>query len=245
MKDNFSKQAMQYAKFRPTYPREMIEYVMDFSPRYEHALDIATGNGQLAAELAKKFEHVYATDMSDEQLQHAVKAKNIIYRKESAERTSFDAGQFDLITVAQAAHWFDFKKFNPEIYRILKPDGVLAILGYGLFSTNPDSDRIIRNFYKNTIGAYWDPERRYLDEDYTTLPFPYDELPAREFFGEWQWSFEQLTGYLETWSAVQHYKDKNGSNPVDIIRDELKASWKDNDQKVTFPFLMRLGTLKR
>ena len=178
-------------------------------------------------------------------MENAAAADNIIYKEESAEKTSFGDKQFDLITVAQAIHWFDFDAFYKEADRILKPGGVLAVLGYGLFNTNAESKKILDHFYHDITGPYSDPERRYLDENYTTIPFPLNEKEVKQFSNTFTWTFEQLTGYLETWSAVQHYIKKNGSSPLDIIKEELKDSWEKSDKQVTFPLLLRIGITKQ
>jgi ubiquinone/menaquinone biosynthesis C-methylase UbiE len=170
-KDNFSRQASVYAQFRPHYPDEMIAHVVSFVQNKNTALDIATGNGQVAQKLAGYFDRVYATDISEKQLENAVKPDNIIYKKEAAEQTDFSNHMFDLITVAQAVHWFEFDAFYNEVYRILKPDGVFAVLGYGLFSTNPDSDVILSDYYHNIVGPYWDAERKYIDKKYEPSHF--------------------------------------------------------------------------
>lgn len=244
MKDNFSSQAEGYSKFRPHYPPEMIEYIVSFVKNRDAALDAATGNGQVAAALAGYFEKVYATDISEKQLENAVKKENIIYKKQRAEQTDFQDNTFSLVTVAQAIHWFDFEAFYAEVQRILQPGGVIAVMGYGLLVTNNEADSIIRRFYKDIIGPYWDPERRYLDEEYKTIPFPFQEIEVQQFTNRLQWSFEQLAGYLETWSAVQHYIKKEGENPLDIIRAELEEVWEKSDKQVTFPLLLRIGKLK-
>ncbi|MGO4771916.1 class I SAM-dependent methyltransferase [Flavobacterium sp. W22_SRS_FK3] len=244
MKDNFSKQAADYSKFRPQYPEEMIEYIISFVNKKAVALDLATGNGQVAHKLSTHFEKVFATDISQKQLDNAIQAYNIMYSKESAEKTSFENQKFDLIVVAQALHWFGFEEFYKEIYRILKPEGVFAVMGYGLFSTNPDSDKILRYFYYDIVGSYWDSERKYLDKNYETIPFPFEEIPVQEFQNQFTWTFEALIGYLQTWSSVQHYISKNNQNPINLIYDDLKATWQRNDHKVTFPLLLRIGKLK-
>lgn len=243
MKDNFSKQAVDYSKFRPQYPEEMIEYVISFVRNKLTALDIATGNGQVAHKLSAHFKNVFATDISQKQLNNAIQVNNIIYSKEPAENTSFENQKFDLIVVAQAVHWFDFEKFYKEIYRILKPDGIFAVMGYGLFFTNTDSDKILRHFYYTIVGPYWDAERKYLDENYETIPFPFEEIPTNKFENQFTWTFETLIGYLQTWSSVQHYISKNNKNPIDLIYNDLKVSWQNNDQKVIFPLLLRIGKL--
>jgi ubiquinone/menaquinone biosynthesis C-methylase UbiE len=244
MKDNFSKQAFQYSKFRPQYPDEMIDYLVSFVKNKGVALDIATGNGQVAHKLSRFFKTVYAIDISQNQLNNAIPTENIIYKVASAENTFFKKQEFDLITVAQAVHWFDFDLFYKEIDRILKPDGIFAVLGYGLFSTNADSDKILRDYYHNIIGPYWDSERKYLDENYKTIPFPFEEISTESFENHLTWTFEELMGYLKTWSATQHYISKNNQNPLDLIYDDLKVSWQKSDKKVTFPLLLRIGKLK-
>jgi ubiquinone/menaquinone biosynthesis C-methylase UbiE len=241
MKDNFSNQADKYSKFRPTYPQEMIDFILQHVSEKHAALDIATGNGQVAMLLSSYFDEVYATDISKSQLENAAKLPNIIYSLQPAESTSFTNNKFDLITVAQAVHWFDFDKFYTEVKRILKPEGIFAILGYGLLQTNPEADRVLSHFYSDIIGPYWDPERKYLDENYTTIPFPFTEFKAPKLSNNLVWSYRQLEGYLETWSAVEHYKNANGKNPLDIIRQDLKQSWEKGDGQVTFPLLLRIG----
>lgn len=245
MKDNFSNQADKYSKFRPTYSLEMIDFILQFVGEKHAALDIATGNGQVATLLSPHFREVCATDISNNQLDNATKRPNITYSLQPAETTIFTDNKFDLITVAQAVHWFDFDKFYDEVKRILKPEGIFAILGYGLLQTNPEADKVLLHFYKNIIGPYWDPERRYLDENYTTIPFPFTELEAPKLSNKLVWSYSQLEGYLETWSAVEHYKKANGKNPLDIIRQDLKKSWDKGDGQVTFPLLLRIGKQAR
>ncbi len=209
-------------------------------------LDVATGNGQVASAIAPYFTTVYGIDISQKQLDNAIQQENIIYKQETAEHTSFSDNQFDLITIAQAIHWFDFDAFYKEVYRILKPSGTIAVMGYGLLSTNSKTDEVINRFYNNIIGGYWDSERKYIEEEYKTIPFPFDEIYIdKQFSNIFTWTFEQLMGYLETWSAVQHYIRQNGSNPLDIIKDDLKESWDKSDKRVTFPLLLRMGRLEK
>lgn len=244
MKDYFSVQLVDYSKFRPNYPEAMINEILSLVENKETALDVATGNGQVAVELAPFFKEVYATDISEKQLSQTIEVPNVIYRKMAAETTDFENAQFDLITVAQAIHWFDFDAFYKEIARILKPDGVLAVMGYGFFSTNPDSDKILWHLYENILGTYWNPERQYLTDAYQTIPFPLDELVNKRFSREYNWSFEQLIGYLQTWSATMNYIKEHNQNPVDLVREALRESWERGNKKVSFPMFLRVGKLK-
>jgi ubiquinone/menaquinone biosynthesis C-methylase UbiE len=243
MKDNFSKQAEVYAKFRPSYPKPLFDFIFSLVSNTEKAWDCGTGNGQVAIKLANYFEKVYATDISENQLKNAVQKENIIYKKESAEKTSFPDNIFDLITVAQAIHWFDFEAFYKEVERTLKPGGILAVIGYNMIKIDAETDKIVSDFYLNITGPYWDKERKYIDEEYKTIPFPYKDLGTADFTSEYEWELPQLIGFLDSWSAVQHFKDKNNNqNPVDLIINDLKKSWPDGiKKKVTFPILLRIG----
>ena len=113
-----------------------------------------------------------------------------------------------------------------------------------MFSTNADSDTIVQDYYHNIVESYWDAERKYLDKNYKTIPFPFDEIITKSFENNLTWTFDERIGYLETWSATQHYISKNNKNTLYLIYDDLKTSWLKSDQKVTFPLLLRIGKLK-
>src|ERR1043165_3827980 len=114
-KDHFSKQASDYAKFRPRYPRELFEYLGSVAPSRRMAWDCATGNGQAAVELAELFNRVIATDASQKQIANAQPHERVEYRVEAAEASGIESGSVDLIMVAQALHWFDRRRFYEEV----------------------------------------------------------------------------------------------------------------------------------
>lgn len=245
MKDNFSLQSTEYAKFRPHYPGALYDFLYSTLHSFERALDVATGNGQVAAELAKQFTEVFATDISTKQLAAAPHLSNIFYKAEAAEDASFPDHYFDLITVAQAIHWFDFDKFYAGVKRMLKPGGLIAVIGYGLISINDKVDPWLYHFYKNIAGPYWDKERRYIDELYKTIPFPFAEIDAPHLQITYNWTKEQFIGYINTWSAVQHFIKANNSNPLsDELEQQLNLLWPDDVlYKISFPLLLRTGQL--
>ena len=244
MKDNFSIQSENYSKFRPVYPDELYDFLIPLAHEQQSAWDCGTGNGQVALKLANHFDHVYASDISKQQIANAQTKENITYQVGSAEHTSFPDNQFDLITVAQAIHWFDLEKFYDEVRRTLKPAGIFAVIGYSLMRIHPEIDRIIDDFYTHILGDYWDVERKLVDDHYRNLHFPFEEIKSTEFKHNVNWTLDHVMGFLNTWSAVQHYIKENGSNPVNATAPEIKKAWGVNKLKqVTFPIFIRVGRI--
>jgi len=242
MKDNFSTQSAEYSIYRPTYPKELYDYLFSLVDNKDTAWDCATGNGQVARILANDFREVYATDISENQLKNALQLPNITYRIEPAEQTSVGNNSFDLITVAQAIHWFNFEAFYAEVKRTLKPNGLFAVIGYGVMFIDKKVDKSIHKLYEDILGKYWDAERRYIEEGYKTIPFPFEEIIAPHFQIKTNWNFNQMIGYLNTWSSLQHYKKANDRNPLEYMFTELKEAWGDDAEKdVHFPILLRVG----
>ena len=204
-KDLFSTQSREYAAFRPTYPATLYEFIFQHLREKKCAWDCATGNGQVAHFLANHFEKVFATDISQQQLDQAIRKENIIYSISPAEKTSFPDNQFDLITVGQALHWFDRDKFYDEVKRVGKPGSILAVWGYAFINIEPVIDEIIVKFYHDTVGPYWDPARKLVEEEYKSITFPFEEIPTPGFFISTHWTLAHLAGYLESWSATQKY----------------------------------------
>ena len=246
MKDNFSNRSDQYAKFRPTYPGELFDYLLSIVPSTSSAWDCGTGNGQVATQLARAFTTVHATDISQQQIDKAEPQKNIEYSVQSAEHTSFPENSFDLITVAQAIHWFDFDAFYKEARRTAKEQAILAVIGYNLVQITPTIDEVVNHFYKNIVGPYWDKERKYVDDGYRTIPFPFQEIKAPAFKNKFEWTPDHLIGYIGTWSAVKHFEKQNQKDPVDLIREPLLHAWGSaTTRAVDFPILLRVARINK
>lgn len=245
MKDNFSRQADIYAKYRPQYPQELFDFILQHIEKPNSAWDCATGNGQSAKVLARFFDKVSATDISQKQIEKAEPAPNIIYSIQQAEQTNFADNTFDLITVSQALHWFATEDFYREVKRVAKSSAIFAAWSYSLLYISPDIDRLIQSYYTNVIGPYWDSERKYVDDEYRTILFPFNEFEAPTFQMHYHWTLEELEGYFNTWSALQKYVLANGSNPVRDIIEKIKPYWGTEKMQVTFPLHMRIGKVEK
>lgn len=242
-KDNFSAVAGGYSRHRPTYPDALFEWLASIAPRREAAWDCACGNGQASAGLAAHFDHVCATDASAKQIEQARPHPKIAYSVAPAERTPFDDNSFDLILVAQAAHWFDFDAFNAEVNRVGRAGGILALAAYELHRVTPGIDAVTDRFYEPVLGPYWQPERRHIKAAYRDIRFPFKDIAMPEFFMTAEWTAEDCIGYLKTWSSVSRYRKETGKNPLEDFTGPLRAAWGKEARTVRWPLALRAGTI--
>lgn len=238
-KDLFSSQANDYAKYRPTYPEALYEYVASLSADRTLAWDAGTGNGQAAVELARFFDAVVATDPSEKQLKEATVSARVEYRCATAEDSGLSARSVALITVAQAFHWFDQPKFYAEVKRVAKPGAALVVWSYGNATVNSEVNAVVENLYEKILGPYWDKGRKLVEEGYRHEKFPFAELPPPSFAMQVEWSADEMLGYLGTWSALAKYKKEQGRDPRELIEEKLRGAWGNGLKKVTWPLAVR------
>ena len=113
-------------------------------------------------------------------------------------------GALRLVTAAQALHWMDVDAFlQGSTARAAVPRSLLAVWCYSLCRITPPIDELVEYFYRVTVGAYWPPERRLVNEGYRTVALPIDELAVPPFEMMTDMTMPQFVGYVETWSAVQ------------------------------------------
>lgn len=241
--DHFSAVASGYASYRPQYPAALFEYLAGLTDPRALAWDCAAGSGQATLSLVPWFDHIVATDASATQLAAAPAHPKISYRVAPAEASGLADASVNLVTVAQAAHWFDLERFYAEVRRASAPQAIIAMWCYGLHRMGADIDDVIDAFYTDVIGAYWPPERRLIEEGYRTMPFPFDELSPPSFDMTARWTLPQLLGYLRTWSAVDRYRAAHSEDPVIALSHELASRWGDADmqREVRWPLAMRVG----
>ena len=242
-RDHFSKHADDYARYRPSYPDALFDYLAEQAPGNKLAWDCGTGSGQAAIQLAERFERVIATDASTEQIEHAFPHARVEYRVEPAEQTSIESSTVDLITVGVAVHWFDFEPFFKEVRRVAKPGALLAVWTYSFPEIIPAVDRVIERYYYEVLSGYWPERIRHLEARYRSLPFPFKQLQPPEFFIEMNWDLSDLFGFLGSWSSTRRYLEKNGTDPLDIVRGDFQFAWGQPDEKRLIRWLLhtRMG----
>lgn len=242
-KDHFSTRSGDYAQYRPGYPLALIDYLAGLAPGRDLALDCGCGTGQLSVLLAEAFSRVMATDASPQQIENATPHERIDYRVAPAAQSGLPEASADLITVAQAAHWFDLDAFYAEVGRVLKPQGVIALITYGVIKTDGEVGRILDDFYYHVIGPYWPPERRHVEAGYQTLAFPFAEITPPDLAMTAEWSLSEVLGYVDTWSAVRGAEAALGRAPYEQFCAALTTAWGDPTQRQTigWPLSLRVG----
>lgn len=241
--DHFSSVASEYAVYRPRYPGELFSQLAGLAERRDLAWDCATGSGQAALGLAEHFSRVVATDASRSQLAAAPKHPRVEYRMAPCDASGLDQGSVDLVTVAQALHWFHPDRFYDEARRVLRPGGTIAVWCYILPVIDGGAcDDLVQAFYHDTLKGYWSPERSHVDAGYRSLPFPFSELEFLAPSMRVHWTLAQFAGYLRTWSAVLKYHAQHHTDPVTPLVEALTPLWgKEPKREIGWPLAFRVG----
>jgi SAM-dependent methyltransferase len=241
-KDHFSGNAAQYARFRPEYPAGFLAALAAAAPARTLAWDCATGNGQAAVGLAPYFERVLATDASAAQLSNAMPRANITYRIGVEDDSGLPPAVADLVTVAQAIHWFDIARFHREVRRVARPGAVVAAWTYRLAEVDSGVDAVVRWLHRERVAPYWPPERALVDDGYRSIDWPYEPIDVGAWRAGMRMDRDTLVGYLGTWSAVNRARQA-GDDPLPELRARLRAAWPDGEEcrHVGWPLVIRAG----
>jgi ubiquinone/menaquinone biosynthesis C-methylase UbiE len=242
LRDHFSQDPRGYGRYRPHYPPALFAHLASLTRSHACAWDCATGSGQAAVSLAEYYATVIATDASAAQISRAAAHPRVTYAVRSAQDSGLDTDSSDLVTVAQALHWFDIADFSAEATRVLRPGGIIAAWTYNLMRVTGALDTIIERFYSSTLHADWPSQRRLVETGYREIEMPIRELVCPPFQMAEDWTFERLLGYLNTWSAVKRYSQRTGESPMVLVADDLRAAWGDpaNVRRITWPLQVRI-----
>jgi SAM-dependent methyltransferase len=238
--DHFGAAAASYAGYRPHYPAALFEWLAAASPRHDRVWDCGTGSGQAAVALASHFAEVIASDPSVAQLTNAERTEQVAYVAMTAEQCALHGGSVDLVTVAQALHWFDHRRFFAEVDRVLRPGGSLVVWSYGLLTIAPALDAELGRLYGDVLGPYWPSARALVDSGYAGIALPYPEVAPPPQTMEVMWTLPQLEGYLSTWSAVGRHRSIAGTDPLPDFMRRLAPLWGTAaTRRVRWPLVVR------
>ncbi|KFK36988.1 hypothetical protein AALP_AA4G197900 [Arabis alpina] len=258
----FIKQAEQYAAARPNYPTKLFDFIASKTPCHDLAWDVGAGSGQASRSLAGIYKNVIATDTSSTQLEFAAKLPNVRYELtppvmslSEIEQLVAPESSVDLVTVAQALHWFDLTTFYKNVKHVLKkPNGVLAAWCYTNPKVNATVDEIFERFYVERLGPYWDKARRLVEDGYRGIEFPFEKIMGDEsmesqsfpvrFVTEKEMVFEEFMTYLRSSSAYQTAKEKGVELLTAEMEGEIASSWKEDGKEkkiVRYPIYLLIG----
>jgi SAM-dependent methyltransferase len=243
--DAFSDAAGCYASARPLYPRALFETLATLAPATGAAWDCGTGSGQAAVGLAEFFDWIDATDASAEQIAHAQVHPRVRYQAVPAESSGLGDRSVDLISVAQALHWFDRDRFFSEVRRVARPGALVAVYGYSWFYLTPTIDELTNRWLLQPVESFWSPNNRLLWDGYRTILFPFEEVTAPCLAIHLTWTLDQLFEYYLTWSAPRRKIAAENDSFVGEARGAFESAWSEPTQPrhVVMPLAVRLGRL--
>ncbi|MGQ9369516.1 class I SAM-dependent methyltransferase [Azospirillum sp. ST 5-10] len=238
----FDRGGRAYARFRPDYPPALVRFLAETAPARHRAVDVGCGNGQLTQRLADHFDEVVGLDPSADQIANAAAHERVRYVRAAAETIPLPDRTADLVTAAQAAHWFDAPRFHDEVRRIGRENALVALISYGVPQLAPgELDERFKRFYRQEIGTYWPPARTLVDTGYAEIPFPFAELPSPTISMSRTWGLGDFLGYVSTWSAVRRAVEAGRDDILESFAADLARLWGDCGRPVTWPVAMRLG----
>lgn len=209
--------------------------------------------------MARIYKNVVATDISQEQLDFAEKLSNIRYQCNPPKMSITELHQIvgeessvDLVTSAEAMHWFDLPNFYQNVKWILKkPNGVIAAWGYTLPEINPTIDALFQRFYQDMAERYFKPQSKLvLEGKYKTIDFPFEPVDGLEHNGPYEFKMEKmmdlegLFSLIKSWSAYKAAKEDGVEFLTDDLVQKFTTAWNEDGkpQKVaTYPIYLRIG----
>ena len=229
--DLFSDKSDLYAAARPKYPEKLYHFLASQVDSPKRVWDCGAGSGQASIGLSKYFAEVYATDISDRQIQYAIQADNIHYSIQPAEKTNFPDAYFDAVIVAQALHWFDHQQFWSEVKRVLRQNGLFAAWCYNFFFISPKIDAVIEESIHQIIEPYWSSRIVSLCKGYSDVDFPFELIQVPSIDLTVYWNLSELLTYIHTWSATRQCMQQQGKEFYEAASSQLSTVWGNLEEK--------------
>ncbi len=231
----FSDRAEDYAKYRPSYPSEAINSILEGleAPERLIAADIGAGTGISSRLFAARGVKVIAIEPNAAMREAAITHPLVEFRQGNAENTKLDDNSVDLITCFQAFHWFNPELTLKEFARILKPKGKIALIWnerdiYGEDEFTRQHGKIITQASGNSpIHSRLDGNTRLDGNSYELINSLFPNLDLYSFSYQQAMTKEQLIGLALSTS----YISKEGEIHEQLINNLTNLSQKYSDER--------------
>ncbi|RWS21793.1 putative methyltransferase-like protein [Leptotrombidium deliense] len=258
-------QAYFYSKARHVPSSELILQIIAYfreksqvneNEKWNLAVDVGAGTGQCTSLLQPYFDDVYGFDISEEQINQAIghnNFSNVHYAVSPSEKLPLEDKSVDLITACQCMHWFDCDLFFKEVQRVLKPNGVLAVIGYTMKNiqviqmSNVDTHldaNILCNIYNGELmQKYFEVNRlKHLDDGYIDIDFPFKDVSRKQIFVDKIVTAEDCVDYVHSWSGFRRCFEHNpfaASNLLQNLRKEFERCFFRNPKLCETQLILR------
>jgi len=256
--DLFTGTASAYAEFRPPYPRELLDLLVNATPEHRCLVDLGCGTGELARPLAAAFDEVTAVDVEPEMVEVGTARAareglaNITWRVGKAETTELPPESTDLITVGAAFHWMDRRLVLDKARPALRASAAFAVVGSNSPWTGKEPwQELIVSVLEKVAGS----DRRAGTGVFRRPTEPHEVVMATQGFSDvvqhdiltlHTWTLDGILGYLRSTSFASRAVLGDKAEAVDrILTEELLALNPDGTYSEVLPYYALIGHLDR
>lgn len=251
MNDNtkrFSNRVDNYVKYRPSYPREIISFLEIFF-QFNNKLiiaDIGSGTGILSKIFLENGNTVYAVEPNEPMRNKAAELlKNHPSFKSidgTAEQTKLQNESVDIITAAQAFHWFDAVKAKAEFKRILKPNGYCCLMWNERLSISP-FEKAYEQLLFNYSTDYAKVDHRNIDDKKIKAFFSPQRVTKKSFSNQQVFDFDGLKGRLLSSSYAPDETHPKHNAMIQQLKNIFDSFKQNNIVEFNYETKLYLGKL--
>ncbi len=247
--ERFSNRVDNYVKYQPHYPEKIIDYLNEtihFNSSFIVA-DIGAGTGFLTQLFLQNGNKVFGVEPNAAML---LKAEELLNKYENfksisatAEATTLEDESIDLITAAQAFHWFDKDKTKKEFERIAKQNAY-CLLVWNDREMQTDFEKDYEKFLVKYATDYTNVNHTYLTPEKVALFFSPQKMLTQKFYNEQQFDFDSLKGRLLSSSYISLEQNQKYFSMIEELKTLFDKYQRNNAIRFNYTTNLFLGKMK-